>query len=76
MERKERFDAGNFSEKRALATEIVQLVRSLDPPGRFLRRIDPKRPPKDQVDCPPGLEGLWIELNDEQVRVCAFRYFE
>jgi hypothetical protein len=66
VERKDRFDAGNFAEKRTLATEIVQMVRNLDPPGRFLKRIDPNKPPKATVESPPGLEGLWVELNDEQ----------
>eukprot|EP00536_Pseudo-nitzschia_multiseries_P000167 jgi/Psemu1/178140/e_gw1.3.63.1 len=36
-ERKSRFDAGNYTEKRMLAAEIVAHVRALDPPGRFLK---------------------------------------
>lgn len=36
--RKPLFDAGNYSEKRSLATEIVGLIRGLEPPGRFLKR--------------------------------------
>ena len=39
LERKQAFDAGNYSEKRALATEVVQLTKALDPPGRFLKRV-------------------------------------
>lgn len=42
IERKYAFDSGNFSEKRSLATEIVTHIRSLDPPGRFLRKRSSK----------------------------------
>ncbi len=38
LERKAQFDAGNYTEKRQLASEIVTLVKSLDPPGRFLKK--------------------------------------
>lgn len=31
------FDAGSFTDKRSLATQIVSIIRGLDPPGRFLR---------------------------------------
>lgn len=71
MERKIQFDSGNYTEKRALATEIVSHIRSLDPPGRFLKRVN--RAPKPQKDesgdwiLPPrGLDGTWEELNDEK----------
>ena len=67
MERKAQFDAGNYTEKRALATEIVTHIRSLDPPGRFLKRADSKQP----GESTEGLitaegEGLWEELLDEK----------
>ena len=38
VERKTQFDAGNYTEKRQLASEIVTVVKSLDPPGRFLKK--------------------------------------
>lgn len=38
LERKAQFDAGNYTEKRQLASEIVTLIKSLDPPGRFLKK--------------------------------------
>jgi len=43
VDRKPQFDAGNYSVKRALATEIVGIIRSLDPPGRFLKRVKKKK---------------------------------
>lgn len=60
MERKETFDAGNFTEKQALATEIVNLIRSLDPPGRFLKRADALK----RKIPPHGLTAEWEELSD------------
>ncbi len=39
QERKIQFDSGNYTEKRALATEIVQIIKALEPPGRFLKRV-------------------------------------
>ncbi|VEU43889.1 unnamed protein product [Pseudo-nitzschia multistriata] len=38
MERKPQFDAGNYTEKRVLAAEIVAAIKALDPPGRFLKK--------------------------------------
>jgi hypothetical protein len=38
IERKTRFDTGNYTDKRQLASEIVTIVKSLDPPGRFLKK--------------------------------------
>mmetsp|Transcript_1959 Transcript_1959/g.5197 ORF Transcript_1959/g.5197 Transcript_1959/m.5197 type:complete len:999 (-) Transcript_1959:966-3962(-) len=37
LERKARFDTGNYTEKRLLAAEIVAHIRALNPPGRFLK---------------------------------------
>jgi hypothetical protein len=64
------FDRGNFTEKRALATEIVMIIRSLDPPGRFLQKATKKaRSGDDTADM------SWDELSDERaiqkVRVLA-----
>jgi hypothetical protein len=73
MERKFRFDAGNYSEKRALATEIVGIIRSLEPPGRFLKRAtgDKNRPVESDNDegrsmYTRGLDGEWEELSDDK----------
>ena len=72
MERKAQFDAGNYTEKRALATEIVQIIKSLDPPGRFLKRMPKSKASEiksgeNQWNLPArGLDGSWEELNDEK----------
>jgi hypothetical protein len=72
LARKRQFDAGNYAEKRSMAQEVVQYIRSLDPPGRFLRRVQNTAPKatKDVDDnwiLPPrGLDGTWEELNDEK----------
>lgn len=36
MTRKCAFDTGNYTDKRTLATEIVDMIQQLQPPGRFL----------------------------------------
>lgn len=69
LERKSQFDAGNYTKKRSLAKDVVTQIRKLDPPGRFLRKIDPSKPRSN--DCKPiigsrGLEGKWEELSDER----------
>eukprot|EP00980_Cylindrotheca_fusiformis_P019564 scaffold6784_cov108-Cylindrotheca_fusiformis.AAC.6 len=70
LERKARFDAGNYTEKRSLATEIVQIVRALKPPGRFLKKVTPKKPAagKESVEekTSNGLSDEWEELSDEK----------
>lgn len=70
LERKVQFDAGNYTEKRALATEVVQIIRSLEPPGRFLKRVStPKKAAKEGNDWvlpPRGVDGEWEELNDDK----------
>jgi hypothetical protein len=77
--RKKPFDSGNYTEKRTLAMEVVTIVRSLDPPGRFLKRVDPTKTSvipatavksaedKNQSDEPERklLDG-WEELSDEK----------
>jgi len=40
-DRKAQFDSGNYTEKRALATEIVTIIKGLEPPGRFLKKASP-----------------------------------
>ena len=73
VERKDRFDAGNYADKRALAAEIVGIIRSLDPPGRFLKRaaVSSNRPAKTANDegwsmYTRGLDGEWEELSDDK----------
>lgn len=65
IDRKPQFDAGNYSEKRSLATEIVGIIRSLDPPGRFLKRMAAGRP-KPEDGGANVIEGGWEELNDDR----------
>lgn len=60
-ERKALFDAGNYTEKRGLATEIISTIRNLDPPGRFLQKS------KIQVKDGEGKAAMeWEELTDEK----------
>lgn len=71
LERKAQFDAGNYTEKRSLATEIVQIVRALKPPGRFLKKATPKPAATDkessaEKEAPKGLDDGWEELSDEK----------
>lgn len=47
------------SEKRALAEEIVRHIRSLDPPGRFLKR-------SGRSQSSRGLNGPWEELSERE----------
>jgi hypothetical protein len=69
LERKQAFDAGNYSEKRALATEVVQLTKALDPPGRFLKRA-PKNNSMENTEniteTGEVVDGEWIELSDDK----------
>ena len=78
--RKSQFDAGTYTEKRALATEIVSIIKGLSPPGRFLRKAKPTRPsihsPGDDIGddgvegqaakAPPPAESDWEELDMER----------
>lgn len=47
-------------EKRAVATEIITHIKSLDPPGRFLKRVGRSKNAR-------GLEGPWEELTEQEV---------
>lgn len=47
------------TEKRAVAQEIVDYIRSLDPPGRFLKRAGRSKNSR-------GLEGPWEELTEQE----------
>lgn len=72
QERKAAFDSGNYTEKRTLAGEIVQIIKALDPPGRFLKRAaaTPAKAEKKEDESwvlpPKGTDGEWEELNDEK----------
>lgn len=61
LERKPQFDAGSYSEKRTLATEVVSIVRGLEPPGRFLKRVKEGAEGVDYPDMPG-----WEELSDDR----------
>jgi hypothetical protein len=63
--RKAQFDAGSYSEKRLLATEIVNSIKALDPPGRFLRR-HPTAPGGRHLDPTVGSFSTWEELDLEK----------
>ncbi len=43
-ERKPEFEIASNAEKRKIATEVVEAVMQLEPPGRFLERIDSSGP--------------------------------
>ena len=64
--RKAEFDVGNHTNKRRIATEVVQMVRSLDPSGRFLKRQweGPSKRAADDADRPS--KGPWLELSGEK----------
>lgn len=64
--RKSQFDAGSYMEKRALATEIVAIIKNLKPPARFLCKLKATRPPEGQAALPPSPEGEWVELDLER----------
>lgn len=72
QERKTAFDSGNYTEKRTLAGEIVQIIKALEPPGRFLKRAAAtpakaeKKEDQSWVLPPKGTDGEWEELNDEK----------
>lgn len=53
LERKAQFDKGNYTDKRDLAKQIVQIIGELNPSGRFLKRSDEG-------------DGEWRELDMEK----------
>jgi len=74
LERKSAFDAGSYADKRALAAEIVRIIRSRNPSGRFLKRASVGSSTQERekmqlwggLPFPRGLQGPWEELTDEQ----------
>jgi hypothetical protein len=58
FERKERYNlAASKADKTDVANEVIELVRSLDPPGRFLQR-DPSS---------TSSSSFWIELDEAKI---------
>lgn len=66
VERKAPFEAGSYSEKRTLASEIVHIIRSLDPPGRFLKQVTVEAAEADGESLVEDIEGSWVELSDDK----------
>ena len=72
QERKAAFDAGNYTEKRALASEIVTILKALDPPGRFLKRASKKQTEETKKEEAAAEKkddeqvSEWEELSDEK----------
>lgn len=65
-ERKDRFDVANYTEKRQFANEIFLYVKNLNPPGRFLKRIDADRKAVMEKDGYTIVASEWEELGDEK----------
>jgi hypothetical protein len=68
VERKVRFDAGNYTDKRQLASEIVTIVKSLDPPGRFLKKASQQVLDAHAKDDTAGAETTEEATNDPSAR--------
>jgi hypothetical protein len=81
MERKSNFDTATYTEKRQLATEIVQIIHGLKPPGRFLKKAsEPKKISQKKADethddgdkptaaegSPELIDGIWEQLSDDK----------
>ena len=67
VERKSTFDDGSSARKRHVATEIVDGVLSLDPPGRFLKSVAvAKGSTGGKQKVGGSIGGPWIELPREK----------
>ena len=62
-QRKAAFDAGNYGDKRKLATEIVDRIYQLSPPGRFFKKAAP------DLLAAYQLQQQQQELEQEQAQV-------
>lgn len=62
IERKLMFENGTFTEKTAVASDIVSQIKSLQPPGRFLKKTDAAK----SLELRKGLAGEWEELSDDK----------
>ena len=58
--RHEQFRTGNYVEKRKIALEIVNEIKSSDPPGRFLKKPDAKD------ESGPLIAEEWLQMSDEK----------
>ena len=58
--RHEQFRTGNYAEKRKMALEIVNEIKSRDPPGRFLKKSD------IHGENGPLIGGEWVQMSDEK----------
>jgi hypothetical protein len=65
MTRKCAFDTGNYTDKRKLATEIVDMIQQLQPPGRFLT-LNTTKPTTTNTNggdsLSPVAESHWEEV--------------
>jgi hypothetical protein len=78
LDRKKAFDHGNYTDKRHLAMDMVQMIHQLDPPGRFLKKASSDRIKAEEetaeeeqnedadVATPGLIDGIWEELTDEK----------
>lgn len=66
QQRKDQFNGATCFEKKALATEIVTIIRSLEPPGRFLKRVDKKNGTVSVDKAPTETTFEWEEMSDER----------
>eukprot|EP00562_Extubocellulus_spinifer_P010969 CAMPEP_0178513292 /NCGR_PEP_ID=MMETSP0696-20121128/23393_1 /TAXON_ID=265572 /ORGANISM="Extubocellulus spinifer, Strain CCMP396" /LENGTH=391 /DNA_ID=CAMNT_0020143273 /DNA_START=79 /DNA_END=1254 /DNA_ORIENTATION=- len=71
VERKSEFDEGSIVVKRHLATDVVDAITSLDPPGRFLKSAAPKGAAKggkkgERQKVGGSIGGPWTELTREK----------
>ena len=62
IEKKQVFENGTFTEKTALAADIVSQIKGLQPPGRFLKKADSGK----GQEFRKGLAGEWEELSDDK----------
>lgn len=65
MQHKNRFDNASGAGKRAISLYLVNQIKCLDPPGRFIKR--PATSPNNHQRrlAPRGIEGPWIQVNEE-----------
>ena len=55
--------------KRAIATTIVNTVRAMTPPGRFLKKMtEENNDDDDDVDVDDTTTSLWFDIGDEKAR--------
>ena len=74
LERKANFDAGSYKTKKVLAKEVFEHIKSLDPPGRFLRKVDPSRrlELEEKGKALTIIGDEWEELcNDKAIAKCC-----